>query len=374
MLAMDGVWGQDRAIGLLQALLASGRVHHAYLFHGPVGVGKFTTSLAFARVLLCHQRQTDLAGRIVACGACASCRLMEAKDPPTDDDQQPQALAWAHPDLHVVTKELARYNEDRSTRERKLMSIPVEVIRDELIKPAYHAAQMGHGKVFIVDEAELLNISSQNAMLKTLEEPPTGTTIILVTSIQDRLLPTIRSRCQRIAFVPLPDSVVSRWLQGHAADLEPSQHQWVVRFAQGSLGRARLAVDFGLFEWGEAVLPSLESFTKGRPDAQMGAKLAQRIDELAQAWVKRHPDASKEAANKMAAGLMEALIAEEARHRLSELAQQCDPADPIASEAVLEPWLGVIDAVEEAHRLIRANANVALVCDHLAATMARRLA
>src|SRR5690606_4650358 len=127
--------------------------------------------------------------------------------------QQPQALAWPHPDLHVVTKELARYSEDRSTRERKLTQIPVDVLRTELIEPVYRAAQMGHGKVFIVDEAELLNDAGQNAMLKTLEEPPAGTTIILVTSIQDRLLPTIRSRCQRVAFVPLPDSVVSRWLQ-----------------------------------------------------------------------------------------------------------------------------------------------------------------
>ena len=95
--AMDTILGQTRAIDQLLAALASGRLHHAYIFHGPAGVGKCTTARAFAAVLLCHDPVTDLAGRVAACGACASCRAIEA---------------GKHPDLPVIVQELALYSAD----------------------------------------------------------------------------------------------------------------------------------------------------------------------------------------------------------------------------------------------------------------------
>ncbi|MEL7087151.1 MAG: hypothetical protein AAGL98_01715, partial [Planctomycetota bacterium] len=224
---MDAILGQTHALDQLHAQLTSGRVHHAQIFHGPAGVGKFTTALALAKVLLCHAPERDLAGRVTACGGCVSCLTFRPAPEEAGPDATPGAGAGAaagagagagafpgvaHPDLHVVNKELARYSDDRQVRDRKLTSIPVDVLRTALIEPAYLGAQLNHGKVFIVDEAELLNAAGQNVLLKTLEEPPTpddntgggGTTIILVTANEDRLLPTIRSRCQRIAFVPLP--------------------------------------------------------------------------------------------------------------------------------------------------------------------------
>jgi len=159
MFRMEHVLGQPRAIDVIQKQLASGRLHHAWVFHGPAGVGKFTTAIAFARVLLCHDRTADLAGRVGACGACASCRALDAA--PDDGGRADEAsLGSAHPDLHVITKELARYDDDAKIRNAKLRAIPVDVVRHALIEPANRSAQLADGrfgKVFVVDEAELLN-------------------------------------------------------------------------------------------------------------------------------------------------------------------------------------------------------------------------
>lgn len=377
---MDAILGQTHALDQLHAQLMSGRVHHAQIFHGPAGVGKFTTAIALAKVLLCHTPERDLAGRVSACGGCVSC-LAFRQDP---GDESPDAIA--HPDLHIVNKELARYSDDRQVRDRKLTSIPVDVLRTALIEPAYLGAQLNHGKVFVVDEAELLNPAGQNALLKTLEEPPTpesdtdsgvtasgGTHIILVTANEDRLLPTIRSRCQRIAFVPLPDAVLDRHLQEHGADLKPVERSWLVGYAQGSLGRAQLVLDYRLTEWADVVLAQLEQLGRGRPVPRLGADMAERINGFAESWVKNHANASKEAANKLAAGLMFSLVATHARQQLDKLAEACAPADPGDAEARLRPWLGVIDALRTAESRLGSNVNLGLVCDGLATQIALSL-
>ncbi|MBB6430092.1 DNA polymerase III subunit [Algisphaera agarilytica] len=372
---MDRIHGQTHALDQLHAQLASGRVHHAQIFHGPAGVGKFTTALAFAKVLLCHDPVTDLAGRRSACGGCPSCLAFRID---SEEDSLDAFPGVAHPDLHVVNKELARYSDDKQTRDRKLTSIPVNVLRTALIEPAYLGAQLNHGKVFIVDEAELLNPAGQNALLKTLEEPPTpdeggGTTIILVTSNEDRLLPTIRSRCQRIAFVPLPNEVLDRYLQEHAETLEPVERSWLVGFAHGSLGRAKLVLDYKLTEWARVVLAQLEQMAMGRAVPSLGADMAERINGFAEAWVKNHQNASKEAANKLAAGLMFSLIATYAQEQLDKLAEHCDPADPESAEAQLLPWVGVIDALGVAESRLGSNVNLGLTCDGLASAIALSL-
>ncbi|MEM9373943.1 MAG: hypothetical protein AAGA55_09895, partial [Planctomycetota bacterium] len=190
--ALDAVLGQDRAVSQLAAAMASGRLHHAWIFHGPEGVGKFTTALAWAAMLLDPTTAPGLTGAF----ACEP-------DSPT----QRLLASGTHPDLHVVRKELARFSSDARVRDAKLATIPKAVVEDHLIAPASVAPVMRTGsmmgKAFIVDEAELLdrspaNAPTQNAILKTLEEPAPGTLIVLVTSSEDRLLPTIRSRCQRV--------------------------------------------------------------------------------------------------------------------------------------------------------------------------------
>jgi len=376
MTRMDEILGQTRAIEQLRAQVAAGRVHHAQLFFGPEGVGKFTTARAFARLLLCHTPETDLTGRRSACGGCASCRVFRSAE---SDDAD--AGSDGHPDLHVVNKELAAFHPDKKVRDRKQTTIPVDIVRDALIKPAYLAPQLNHGKVFIVDEAHLLRHEGQNALLKVLEEPPTGgaknqsggTTIILITPREDTLLPTIRSRCQRTAFVPLPDDVVDRYLDEHAADPGPRGRSWLTAFAAGSLGRARLALDHDLAEWAQTVLPGFDGLAEGRAEGGLGSAMEARIKAFAEGWVKKHKQASKEAANKNAAGLMFRLVTTHARQQLTKAAAACDPGDPDAAEAALRPWTRLIDDVGTAETRLASNVHLGLLCDGLVASAAGAL-
>ncbi len=355
---MDGIIGQDRALDALRTALRSNRLHHALIFHGPVGVGKMTTARAVARVLLCHERPE---GEARWCGTCPSCLLFERGEDA------------AHPDLHVVTKELARYSDDRRIRERKLMTIPVDVLRRALLEPVYRAAQLRHNKVFLVDEAEMLAAEGQNRMLKTLEEPPDNTYVILVTSNEDRLLITVRSRCQRIAFVPLADEAVSRWMDAQTSDLSTDDRQWLVPFAAGSLGQALLVLEYGLVAWSRDVLPHVDAMRDNRCDPELGARMASLIETFAKQWVDRHDNASKEAANRRAAQLLWSMIGRHARGRLAETARQCT-GEPVSDEPRLEPWLAVIDALQETERDLAAHVNISLVCDHLVSRMSRSLA
>ncbi len=371
MLRMDTIQGQPKAVEQLLAQSEAQRVHHAQLFFGPEGVGKFTTARAFARLLLCHAPEHDLTGRPSACGGCNSCRVFRV-DTPTKD-LPPES---GHPDLHVVNKELAAFHEDKKVRDRKQTTIPVDIVRDALIKPAFMAPQLNHGKVFILDEAHLLRQEGQNALLKVLEEPPTtggGTTIILITPREDALLPTIRSRCQRTAFVPLPDDVVDRHLNEHAAHLGPQERRWLTAFAAGSLGRARLALDHDLAEWARVVLPGFDALAQGRPEGGLGPAMEARIKAFAEGWVKKHKQASKEAANKNAAGLMFRLVTTHARQQLASAAADCDPQDPDAAEAVLRPWTCLIDHVNTAEGRLHSNVHLGTLCDGLVAAAAGAL-
>lgn len=367
---MDEILGHERAIGVLQAALASGRTHHAYVFHGPIGVGKYTTALAFARVILCHSPETDLAGNVIACGGCESCRAF---------------AAGTHSDLHVIRKELAAESDIADLRRKKQMNIPVDLLRELMVggtvsggkfydAKAYHAPVLGKNKVFIIDEADLMDASGQNALLKTLEEPSAGTYIILVTANEDELLITIRSRCQRVAFTPLPDEAVANYLAEHAPDLIERHRLWLIQFAAGSLGRVQLALEYNLAVWAEAVLPAMRDMAKGQFPVGLGQEMADGQEEFAKRWVDEHPGASKEAANKRAGTLMFTLITQFARAELAKAAEACDPADPVSNDAALLPWLGVLEAVSEAEREIEANLRVNLVSDHLVSKMYRALA
>ncbi|MEM7576436.1 MAG: DNA polymerase III subunit delta' [Planctomycetota bacterium] len=364
--ALDDILGQATAIGQLRAMLASGRLHHGLIFHGPTGVGKFTTAVALARRVLCHQPETTLTGETLACGHCASCKLFRKS---RDEEADEEVNGLAHPDLHIVTKELSRYSDDANVRARKLTNIPVGVLKEHLIGPAFRSSQLDHGKVFIVDEAELIRGEGQNALLKTLEEPPAGTTLVLVTSSEERLLPTIRSRCQRIAFVPLPADDVVRFIKREAPALDAKSAAWVARFADGSLGRAAMALEHGLTAWADAMLPMLQALSSGRAAPEFGDESAKRIEGFAEVWVKAHANASKEAANKLAADLLSQLVSSEARHALRQRATDVPTGDPLAGDAVLGPWLGVIDAVSTFRRRLGSNVNLKLACAGLSADL-----
>ncbi|MEZ6212460.1 MAG: AAA family ATPase [Phycisphaerales bacterium] len=350
---IDGILGQGRAIATLTEAMASGRVHHAWIFAGPFGVGKFTTARAFASMLMDPTLERDLAGTL---------------RPDPESTTQRLIREGNHPDLHVITKELALFSSDSGVRSRKQLTIAKEVILDHLLKPIALAPTIRTGsiasKVFIVDEAELLdrsltNAPTQNAMLKCLEEPPDGSVIILVTTSVDALLPTIRSRCQIVSFNALDDPSMDAWLGRAELGLAPDAIEWVKRYASGSPGRAVLAATSGIADWRHTVDPILADIERGRFDPGHGAALAKTVDDWAAAWVKSHANASKESASHAGADHMFNLIADRLRERLRGSLD--DPARSLVA----------IDALNEAQRHAAANVSLAFVFDNLVAALTR---
>jgi len=349
------ILGQERALRVLMSAISSKRVHHAWVFHGAAGVGKETTARAFGAALLDPTTTVDLSG---------------VPTPDPDSETQRLLRAGAHPDFHVITKELARFAADRAIRERKLITIPKEVVDEHLLKPAGRAPSMGAGglcgKVFIVDEAELLNTATQNALLKTLEEPAAGSVIILVTSAVDRLLPTILSRCQRVAFQPLGRADMETWVKRWAGEQEraPSTKalEFAIDFADGAAGRAVIALEGRLDQWAEELGPMLGEIERGRHPAGMGAAMARMVDEWAKGQVERHPQASKDAANKAGARLLLSLLAMRFRQRLREGAD-----DPERMETALRS----IDLLREAEAHLASNVHMGVALENLAGRLGR---
>tara|TARA_B100000941_G_C28474128_1_gene538147 strand:- start:26 stop:1165 length:1140 start_codon:yes stop_codon:yes gene_type:complete len=360
---MQGILGQSKATAILQSALASDRTHHAWIFHGNEGVGKFTTANAFARILLCHDPQTDLAGQREACGGCESCKRID----------HPEAV---HPDLHIVQKELAAQSSVATVRSRKLLSIPVDLLREYVIggetsdgkfhdAAASKSPALRHGKVFIIDEAHLLAPVGQNTLLKTLEEPPPNTYFILVTHQLDQLLITIRSRCQAVSFASLPDEVINQWLANNELNLTERETQWFIHFCNGSLGLAEMTRKFELVQWARDLLPGVMELSRGKAAPMLGSDTAEKIDALAKTWVDSHKGASKEAANKMAAHLMFHLLGQYARSRMQHIAESAPVNDPITNEQQLGPWLCLIDSLTISQKALSSNVNLTLVMDHL---------
>lgn len=344
----DQIVGQDQPIEVMQTALASGRTHHAWLFAGPPGVGKFTSALAFASCLMDPTTARNLGGRY---------------EPDPDSATQRRLRAGEHPDLHIVRKELALYSDNSKVRERKLASIPLEVIREHLLEPAYRAPTVARDaiapKVFIVDEAELLDRSEswapvQNAILKTMEEPPPGTVVILVTTSEDRLLPTIRSRCQRLAFRTLSDDEMIRWLSGSDIAVPPGSRDWLMQVAQGSPGRLVEAIEAGLESWAQPLGTIFAAFDAGRPVFDFGPLAKGLIESYAASWTAGGKNRSKEVANRRAARQLLAVLA---GHFQQGLRRSHDP----------EWHARAVMRCERAERELASYVQPALVFDALAA-------
>lgn len=349
---LDDLVGQDRALRTLLAALDSGRIHHAWIFHGPAGVGKFTAALAFAALLLDPTSQRGLDGRM-------------APDP--DSPTQRLLAAGTHPDLHVIVKELARVSRKPEVRDRKLTNIPAEVVREFFVEPAALTARSEPGarasKVFIVDEAELLDPIGQNTILKVLEEPAAGAVLILVTSAEESLLATIRSRCQRVAFGPVDDRKLGMWAERTLGAYASEDVTWAVSFADGSPGRAMAALRDGLAGWYQRLGPMLETATQGRYSDELGPAMAELVDKRAAAFVEAHANASKEAANRAGADDMFRLVAWHLSRALRRTgAVEAGGIDP-------ESAARAFDAVRDAERRLDANVNLVFVFEGLSADL-----
>jgi DNA polymerase III subunit delta' len=200
-----GIVGQPAALALLQRAIAQDRLAHAYAFVGPSGVGRRRAALAFAQAALCPAR---------GCGACPICR---------------RVAGGQFPDCQVIAPTPPRENPKGTP------TIRIEQIRD-LERTAALAPLEGARKVFVVDDAERMTLTTAQALLKTLEEPPPRTHLVLILANPRALPPTVLSRCQRVRFGPLAEGDAARLLE--ARGVSPAASELLARLAQGRPGLA----------------------------------------------------------------------------------------------------------------------------------------
>jgi len=240
-MGLDRIRGQDSAVELLMSAYTSGRLSHAYLFHGPDGVGKETTALEFARALHC---ETD---GLSSCDTCSACRMAESQ---------------SHPDTHLVfpvpttikpaeLKELKAAALKSGYREqdfgRKTAIISVDTVLSDVVIKANKRPYVGPWKVFVIADADRMTTEAANTLLKTLEEPPEQTVILVTTSRPTALPATVISRCQRVAFSRLSTKDVEAVLLGDPRlGFEAKEARAAAAMSQGSPGVAVRAGRAGL--------------------------------------------------------------------------------------------------------------------------------
>jgi DNA polymerase-3 subunit delta' len=225
---LSTVQAQPTAVETLRRALAAGRVHHAYLFDGPDGVGKERTAFGLAQALVCERRAE---GASDACGECRACARAVLRP----GDARP-----LHPDVVVLERGLYE-PATIGRRTPETQDISIDQVRTLVLARAAFAPHEGRAKVFIVRRAEELSISAANALLKTLEEPGARTHFVLLSATADALLPTIRSRTQRVRFGALPDAVVAQLLA--ARGVEGANGGEIARLAGGSMATAMTLSD-----------------------------------------------------------------------------------------------------------------------------------
>ncbi len=267
---LSDVQHQDQPLDRLQRAMSAGRMPHAYIFSGPEGIGKELTAARLAAVLLCSSPTTKKAstGREWrdACGKCVDCELMQAGN---------------HPDFHRIYRTLNKVHPDSGVQKRKAVELSIEVIRYFLIDKIGMRPSRDRAKVYVITEADRLNPYSQNAILKTLEEPPEHSYLILLTPSADSLLDTTRSRCQQIGFNLLPaDFIQDKLVRDHGAT--PAAARFLSELAQGSAGRAIQYLQLGLHESAPALLEGLsragaDPLSFGNLLQDMAKKLAVRL-------------------------------------------------------------------------------------------------
>jgi len=326
------ILGQERVISHLKTAMAKGRLSHAYLFLGPQGVGKASVARALAAALNCAQPRAD--GD--ACGECPSCRRMNA---------------GTHPDFLVVSPEESK------------AQIGIEKIR-ELRRLTEYPPLGGGWRVALIKPAEALtaqNDAAANALLKTLEEPPDRHVLVLTALGEADLLPTVVSRCHKLAFAPLPAPLVARELMKRRG-LSPVQAALLAALSGGSLGRALNLDPEELLAQRRQVLADLARLAAGSAAgvldwAQRLAKNRAELDNfllMAQLWFRDLLLAHYQAPAPLLA------------HQ--DLAPELDAAREAGTP---EAWFAKFSALGAAQRHLQANLNPELTLDILGLRLQR---
>ncbi len=292
-MSWQGVFGADEIAAQFARADCRGRLGGSFLFVGPQGVGKRVFAFALAKTLLCHRQfdpkekrraernvpdasSEELLKGFRYCGECESCKEFKL------DVMSPNAVVPTHPDFHYVFK-----TEDQS-------SLPLEALvgsKDERMRAGlcYALNQtpfLGGRRVAVIDDADYFNLEGANALLKTLEEPPPNTIIILLGTSASKQLPTIRSRCQTFRFQPLPDDAVAEILLAQKKVGSPEEADAVARNSGGSMAEAYRALNSDFSQFLHTMLTEL---TRGQIEAvTLANKVCEYVDkESKEARVRR---------------------------------------------------------------------------------------
>jgi DNA polymerase-3 subunit delta' len=228
----------------------SGRMPHGWLFAGPAGIGKATLAYRFARFVLAGGGQAGPS--LFGDGGLASL------DIPPEHPVFRRVAAGGHPDLMTLEREIDPKKDKLKTE------IAVDQVRDANAFLHLTPAE-GGWRVLIVDTADEMSTSAQNALLKTLEEPSDRALLLLVSHAPGRLPATIRSRCCRLDLRPLPDDVMSTLIARYMPDLKPDEAKVLLRLGDGSIGRA-VALDA---EGGIGIYSAIEEIADQLPDLDL---------------------------------------------------------------------------------------------------------
>lgn len=228
---LKDIIGQHAPIHVLRRAIYSGRVAHAYLFAGPPNVGKTLTALWLAKTLNC-ERNVGFASaeEVDCCDECDTCRRFER---------------LVHPDLMLLRPEKSVKvgdDGDDAEGEADVLEIEGSLITtgqvERLVEHSYLRAMQSRRKIYIITSAETMNKEAENRLLKTLEEPPPGTVLILTAANLSGLLPTTISRCQLLNFRPVPAGEAEECLRQRYPQVAPEQVHSLVALSGGRIGWA----------------------------------------------------------------------------------------------------------------------------------------
>lgn len=308
-------------------------MHHAYLFTGLNGVGKFLSAQTFAAVVNCAQRPEGAFRD--ACGECSSCRKISQRQ---------------HPDVIFVEPEKGR--------------IKIAQIR-EIQKAAMKAPYEGRFRIVLIDDAHTMTEEAANALLKTLEEPSKRMRLILVTDQPHGLLDTIISRCQVLRFGALDESDVVALLDELLEENEeierpsPELLEVAAGYGEGSVGRTFAVVESGMLDARREFIEKIVNLPAGQPVPLLdfAEELSSSKNEL-----ERRLDVLKlflrDVMLYQATGSSERMINTD----------MVDLASSYAARVSLDELLGLIDEIREAQRLLMRNVHAQLITENLLST------
>ncbi len=305
--------GHDNLIRSFSHVIRRGRLAHAYLFTGASGIGKRLFAIELAKALLCEDPNASNKELLEGCDRCPACV---------------QINAGTHPDF-LFTERPEEKNE-----------FPVDLMRDVREWFSLKSAR-GKGKVVVINDAEDFNEESANCFLKTLEEPPAGSVLILITANLERQLPTILSRCQVIRFAPLPVPAVEELLRAQKTEdgqpaIPAGMIPRLVRLSGGSVAVALALADPALWEFRRILLAGL-------------TRTPVKCVELARAWMEFAEGAGKEGpAQRKRSRLMLQLLID----FLSDALALHQGLPPRRTEAEDRPLLDAMVALTTTERLL----------------------